>query len=62
MQVAIHNRVLRPSVAGERHELSPPLAVKLLDHVPWLRRWPAQILGVGLRPERVESPLHEPEA
>jgi hypothetical protein len=30
--------------------------VKLLDGNAWLRRWPAQIIGLGVRPEHVRSP------
>jgi hypothetical protein len=29
-----------------------------LDAVPWLRRWPAQFLGLGVRPEHVRSPVN----
>jgi 2-polyprenyl-6-methoxyphenol hydroxylase-like FAD-dependent oxidoreductase len=60
MQVAIHNRVLRPLVAARAATASAPQVpwmLKLLDRVPWLRRWPAQILGVGVRPEHVRSAL-----
>jgi hypothetical protein len=27
-----------------------------LDRFAWLRRWPAQVIGVGVRPEHVRSP------
>ena len=33
----------------------PPLALRLLDAVPWLRRLPGQLIGLGLRPEHVRS-------
>ncbi len=56
MQVAIHNRVLKPTLSGGRHSLTVPLPLKLLDANAWLRRWPAQMLGVGVRPEHVRSP------
>jgi 2-polyprenyl-6-methoxyphenol hydroxylase-like FAD-dependent oxidoreductase len=55
-QVTIHNRVLRPLVSGGSQSLDAPWVVKLLDRSAWLRRWPAQILGVGVRPEHVRSP------
>jgi hypothetical protein len=32
------------------------LAAKLLDRIPLLRRIPAQIIGMGFRPEHVWSP------
>jgi 2-polyprenyl-6-methoxyphenol hydroxylase-like FAD-dependent oxidoreductase len=54
-QVAVQNRVLRPMVSGRARPLKVPWVVKLLDHHAWLRRWPAQIIGVGVRPEHVRS-------
>ena len=54
-QVAVQNRVLRPIVSGGALLLKVPWAVKLLDRNAWLRRWPAQIIGVGVRPEHVRS-------
>jgi hypothetical protein len=30
--------------------------VKLLTRFPWLRRIPARLVGMGFRPEHVESP------
>jgi 2-polyprenyl-6-methoxyphenol hydroxylase-like FAD-dependent oxidoreductase len=55
-QIAIHNRVLRPLMAGDAKTLEIPWILKLLDRYEWLRRWPAQILGLGVRPEHVRSP------
>jgi 2-polyprenyl-6-methoxyphenol hydroxylase-like FAD-dependent oxidoreductase len=56
IQVAVHNRVLKPTVSGGRRRLKVPWALKVLNANPWLRRWPAQILGLGVRPEHVRSP------
>ncbi len=56
MQVTIHNRVLKPTVSGEKRSLRVPWPLKLLNASAWLRRWPAQLLGVGVRPEHVRSP------
>jgi 2-polyprenyl-6-methoxyphenol hydroxylase-like FAD-dependent oxidoreductase len=55
MQVAVQNRVLKPTVSGGR-ELTVPWPIKLLDRSAWLRRWPAQLIGLGVRPEHVRSP------
>jgi 2-polyprenyl-6-methoxyphenol hydroxylase-like FAD-dependent oxidoreductase len=60
LQVAVHNRVLRPVISGEVRVLTVPWPVRLLNATPWLRRWPAQLLGVGLRPERVRSTIDVP--
>jgi 2-polyprenyl-6-methoxyphenol hydroxylase-like FAD-dependent oxidoreductase len=56
LQVAIHNRVLKPAVSGQVRTLKVPWPLKLLDANAWMRRWPAQMLGVGVRPEHVRSP------
>jgi 2-polyprenyl-6-methoxyphenol hydroxylase-like FAD-dependent oxidoreductase len=56
MQVAIHHRVLQPVVSGSGRDLKVPWPLKLLDANAWLRRWPAQMLGLGVRPEHVRSP------
>jgi 2-polyprenyl-6-methoxyphenol hydroxylase-like FAD-dependent oxidoreductase len=55
-QVAVQNRVLKPAVSGTVGELKAPWVIRLLDRSAWLRRWPAQIMGLGVRPEHVRSP------
>jgi hypothetical protein len=55
LQVAFHNRVLRPAIAGGNRTLTVPWPLKALNASAWLRRWPAQLLGLGLRPEHVRS-------
>jgi 2-polyprenyl-6-methoxyphenol hydroxylase-like FAD-dependent oxidoreductase len=62
LQVAVHNRVLKPTISGEagpKRPLTVPWPLQLLDRHAWLRRWPAQILGLGVRPEHVRSPVSE---
>jgi 2-polyprenyl-6-methoxyphenol hydroxylase-like FAD-dependent oxidoreductase len=62
LQVAIHNRVLKPAISGGSGPKGPmtvPWPMKVLDRHAWLRRWPAQILGLGVRPEHVRSPVSE---
>jgi 2-polyprenyl-6-methoxyphenol hydroxylase-like FAD-dependent oxidoreductase len=59
-QITIHNRILRPVVSGRKRPLGVPWPLKLLDAFPSLRRWPAQLLGVGVRPEHVRSPQAHP--
>jgi 2-polyprenyl-6-methoxyphenol hydroxylase-like FAD-dependent oxidoreductase len=54
-QVTVQNRVLRPAVSGTVTELKVPWIIRLLDRSVWLRRWPAQVLGLGVRPEHVRS-------
>jgi 2-polyprenyl-6-methoxyphenol hydroxylase-like FAD-dependent oxidoreductase len=56
LQTTIQNRVLRPRIAGEVRGTLVPWPMRMLDSNAWLRQWPARLLGVGVRPERVRSP------
>jgi 2-polyprenyl-6-methoxyphenol hydroxylase-like FAD-dependent oxidoreductase len=55
MQVAIHSRVLDPLISNAPRAMAVPLPLRILNRSSWLRRWPAQLLGVGVRPEHVRS-------
>jgi len=44
-------------VLVETGPLKPPLAVRLLAKIPFLRRIPARIVGLGVRPEHVSPEL-----
>jgi 2-polyprenyl-6-methoxyphenol hydroxylase-like FAD-dependent oxidoreductase len=55
IQVFVQNRVIARALSS-RQTPKPPLAVKLLNWVPWLRRIPARLVGLGVRPEHVRIP------
>jgi len=55
MQMAIQNNVMT-RVLGAKVDPKPPFAVKLLNAFPYLRRFPARIMGLGFRPEHVHTP------
>jgi 2-polyprenyl-6-methoxyphenol hydroxylase-like FAD-dependent oxidoreductase len=55
LQVLIQKRVIGRVLAG-RGKLSPPWVVRLLARWPLLRRIPARLIGVGVRPEHVRTP------
>lgn len=55
MQVAIHDGLLTPILAGTDAPTTLPLPVRLLQGLPLLRRLPARIVGMGVRPERVHT-------
>jgi 2-polyprenyl-6-methoxyphenol hydroxylase-like FAD-dependent oxidoreductase len=55
LQVLIQDRVIRP-VLGSRAQLSLPWPLRLLRRWPWLRRIPARLIGLGFRPEHVQTP------
>ncbi len=56
-QVAAHNRLLAPVLAQRGGTLKPPLPVRLLARFPLLRRIPGRLVGLGIRPEHITSPL-----
>lgn len=45
-----------PDLAPLKPPLKPPLALRLFDRFPALRWLPARLVGVGFRPEHIESP------
>jgi 2-polyprenyl-6-methoxyphenol hydroxylase-like FAD-dependent oxidoreductase len=55
MQIIVQNRVIS-RVLGRTEPLSPPWPVRLLARCPWLRRLPARLVGIGVRPEHVRTP------
>jgi 2-polyprenyl-6-methoxyphenol hydroxylase-like FAD-dependent oxidoreductase len=54
MQLFLQNRMIAPTLAGTR-PLRPPWPVRLLGAVPFLRRIPARLLGLGVQPEHVKT-------
>lgn len=56
MQKMVQDTIIAPLLASTEPMDAPPLAAKLLDRIPLLRRIPAQIIGMGFRPEHVRSP------
>jgi 2-polyprenyl-6-methoxyphenol hydroxylase-like FAD-dependent oxidoreductase len=55
MQVAVQNEVLSPVLAATEAPSHLPIAVKLLQRFFLLRRLPARLVGIGVRPERVHT-------
>jgi len=61
-QVLAQNRIVQPVISSTAPSLSPPWALKLLDRFPWLQQIPARFIGIGVRPEHVQSPAAASEA
>ncbi len=59
MQVFIQKRVIS-RILGGSGKMKPPWMVRLFIYFPLLRRLPAGLMGIGVRPERVTSPKHAP--
>lgn len=55
IQRTAHKRVIAPMLRGEFR--SAPLAVRILDRVPLLRRIPGRVIGLGFGRQHVQSPL-----
>jgi hypothetical protein len=60
MQIGVQSRVIDPLLNSEK-PITAPWAVTLFNRFPVLRRIPARIVGIGVRPEHVHSPpLNKP--
>ncbi len=55
LQLALQNRMIRPVLAASG-SLRPPRLLRLLGRFPVLRRIPARLIGLGVRPEHVRTP------
>lgn len=55
-QLLVQNQVIARAL-GAGAPPRAPLAMRLLDAWAWLRRWPARLIGIGVRPEHVAQAL-----
>ncbi|MGE7469982.1 FAD-dependent oxidoreductase [Bosea sp. NPDC003192] len=56
VQIAIQNRVITPLLAADK-PIAPPWPLRLLQLFPLLRRLPARMVGMGVRPQHVGPEL-----
>jgi len=56
IQIALQNNVISRALQASG-ELKVPLAIRLMARFPLLRRIPARLLGLGVRPEHVKTPV-----
>ena len=61
LQLVLQRQVIA-EVLGERREVTPPLLLRLFDAWPLLRRLPARLIGIGIRPEHVRTAATDPAA
>jgi 2-polyprenyl-6-methoxyphenol hydroxylase-like FAD-dependent oxidoreductase len=54
MQVLVQNRIVSP-LLGREAKVTAPLPVRLFQRFPVLRRIPARLIGLGVRPEHVRT-------
>jgi hypothetical protein len=55
MQLGVQSRIVDPLLDSDK-PVTAPWIVRLFNHFPFLRRIPARIVGIGVRPEHVHSP------
>jgi 2-polyprenyl-6-methoxyphenol hydroxylase-like FAD-dependent oxidoreductase len=55
IQLTMQNRIISPALQATRQP-KPPLLFRLFDALPILRRVPARLLALGIRPEHVQTP------
>src|SRR6202050_3617652 len=55
LQILVQNRVVRRVLASAQ-PLTVPWPLKLMQRWPILRRIPARVIGMGFRPEHVQTP------
>src|SRR5437588_11765529 len=55
IQLTMQNRIISPALQATRQP-KPPLLFRLFDAFPLLRRLPARLLALGIRPEHVQTP------
>jgi 2-polyprenyl-6-methoxyphenol hydroxylase-like FAD-dependent oxidoreductase len=60
VQLFIQKRVIS-NVLRMKERPRPPFVVTLLNRFPYLRRIPARLIGMGFRPEHVQSPERQPQ-
>jgi 2-polyprenyl-6-methoxyphenol hydroxylase-like FAD-dependent oxidoreductase len=54
VQIFLQDRMIAPTLAGTR-PLRAPWPARLMNAVPFLRRVPARLLGLGVQPEHVKT-------
>lgn len=53
VQVLIQNKSLQPFLDSKKQQSAPSI-LRLLDWIPFLRRYPARFIGLGIRSEKIE--------
>jgi 2-polyprenyl-6-methoxyphenol hydroxylase-like FAD-dependent oxidoreductase len=56
VQIFVQTRIIS-NVLAMQTQPRAPFAVKLLNAYPWLRRFPARLIGMGFRPEHVSAEI-----
>ena len=60
VQLFVQKRIIS-NVLAMTERPRPPFVVTLFNRFPFLRRFPARLIGMGFRPEHVRSPELAPD-
>ena len=61
MQVVVQNNIVSAALKPGNQPLKVPLVMRLVTAVPWLQGITARFVGLGVRPEHVQSPCEVSE-
>jgi 2-polyprenyl-6-methoxyphenol hydroxylase-like FAD-dependent oxidoreductase len=56
LQLTVQNAVIATTL-DKTGDLKPPFLLRLFNHLPFLSRIPARLIGLGFRPEHVSKPI-----
>lgn len=58
MQLTVQKQVVARVLSGAVRQaaMGPPLVLRLFQRLPFLRRIPARVIGLGVRPEHIQTP------
>jgi 2-polyprenyl-6-methoxyphenol hydroxylase-like FAD-dependent oxidoreductase len=59
IQVFVQNRLIDRAISDR--QFAPPLMMRLVGRMPWLQGLTARVIGIGVRPEHVHSPVAKVE-
>jgi 2-polyprenyl-6-methoxyphenol hydroxylase-like FAD-dependent oxidoreductase len=57
MQVVVQNNIIAAALKPGNQPLKAPFVMRLVNAIPWLQGVTARFVGVGVRPEHVQSPV-----
>src|SRR5712672_2937102 len=57
MQVVVQNRLISLALTPGARPLTAPVFVRVINALPWLQGITARFVGLGVRPEHVQSPV-----
>jgi 2-polyprenyl-6-methoxyphenol hydroxylase-like FAD-dependent oxidoreductase len=60
LQLMIQKRLIARALQSDA-SFAPPLFIRMLEMFPALRRIPARLIGLGIRPEHVKTTAASPE-